>query len=215
MKSIGIIGDVHGKFDEYYTQIRHYGCKETIQIGDMGLGFGKTSDGTLNTYLDYLNGQANSWHRFFRGNHDNPESCRGHPAHLGDWGYLKEYGIFWIAGAWSIDWEYRKEGVEWWPDEELSDDVWKEVKEAYCDIKPNIVLSHDAPLDVYSQVLGYHGKRIIPTKTSRKLNDLFYQHQANQWIFGHHHTPITQEYLNCEFRCLAELEIYELRIYNE
>lgn len=213
MKSIAIVGDVHGKFDEYYQQIKKSGARESIQIGDMGVGFGKTSDEILMTYLDHLNDQdANSYHRFFRGNHDSPDVCNGHPYHLGDWGYLSDYGIFWIAGAWSIDWEWRKEGIEWWSDEQLSDDVWKEIREAYSDIKPNIVLSHDAPLDAYSQVLGYHGSRIIPTTTSRELNGLFFIHQPKRWTFGHHHTGITQNYLGCEFRCLAELEIYELRI---
>lgn len=212
MRSIGIIGDVHGLFDEYYQMIKQYGAIETIQIGDMGVGFSRTNDDALDTYLNYLHSDGKSKHRFFRGNHDNPAVCKEHPCHLGDWGYLKEYGIFWVAGAWSIDWEWREEGRDWWKDEELSEEVWKDIREAYLDIKPRFVLSHDAPLEVYGPMLNYYGKRIIPTRTSQELNGLLFQHQPEKWIFGHHHMSITHDYLDCEFRCLNELEVYELRI---
>ena len=212
MKSIAIIGDVHGKFDEYYQQLKYYEVKDSIQIGDMGVGFSKDHDLVLAEYLNHLQSDGVSNHRFFRGNHDNPAVCQNNPFYMGDWGYEEESGIFWIGGAWSIDHEWRTEGEDIWKDEQLSDEQWEEVREAYAKIKPKFVLSHDAPLDAYSQVLAYHGKRIIPTNTSRELNGLFYMHQPSQWIFGHHHLSITQDYLNCEFRCLAELEVYELRL---
>lgn len=212
MKSIYIIGDVHGKFDEYYCKIRDFELKNTIQIGDMGVGFDKDHDSVLDYYVEQLNNSADSIHTFFRGNHDDPAKCNTLDYYMGDWGYQEKNGIFWISGAWSIDHSMRKAGVDLWLDEQLSDEVWAEIRKAYAEIKPNIVLSHDAPIDAYSQVLGYHGTRIIPTTTSRELNGLFFIHQPKRWVFGHHHTSITQNYLGCEFRCLEELEIYELRI---
>lgn len=212
MRSIAIIGDVHGKFDEYYQQLKYYGAKESIQVGDMGVGFSKDHDNVLEEYYGYLGYLPESNHRFFRGNHDNPEVCQKNPNYMGDFGYDEETGIFWIAGAWSIDYQWRTAGQDWWVNEELADWQWADVRELYMETKPNIVLSHDCPLDLYPTMLGYYGKRIIPTKTSRELNGLFFDHKPKKWIFGHHHMSIVHEEEGCEFRCLSELEVYELRI---
>ena len=215
-RSIAIIGDVHGLVDYYCQLLKENGINQSIQIGDMGLGFGKGLDAALEAYLDHLhNMDPDAKHLFFRGNHDDPKACNDFPYYMGDWGYSKTNDIFWIGGAWSIDWEGRTKDVDWWEDEQLTDKQWKEVREAYLDIKPRFVLSHDCPLDMYSKMLGYYGQRNIPTLTSRELNGLFFHHKPKKWIFGHHHMSIVHEEEGCEFRCLNELEIYELRLNDE
>lgn len=212
MRSIGIIGDVHGKFDEYYRQIKDYQIKESIQIGDMGVGFSSSHDMALDEYLNHLHQDPEASHAFFRGNHDDPAKCNSKDYYMGDWGYNEELDMFWVAGAWSIDKGYRTANVDWWEDEELTDSQWNEVRKAYIEAKPKIVLSHDCPLDLYPTMLGYYGGRIIPTKTSRELAGLLYQHVPEKWFFGHHHQDITHEEWGCEFRCLGELSVYELKI---
>src|ERR1700693_5291578 len=107
---IKVIGDVHGKTGLYKRLVRSMPPgQRSIQVGDMGIGF----EGVRihNMSMD---------HRWFRGNHDNPDKCRKHPNYLGDWGYDPETKIFWLAGAFSIDRAWRTEGVSWWADEELS-----------------------------------------------------------------------------------------------
>lgn len=92
-----LIGDVHGKFDRYGEILTGLPC--SIQLGDMGIGFG----------LDDLFPKADpTKHRFLRGNHDNPELCRRHPNYLGDFGF--EFGIFFISGAFSVDRHLRTMG---------------------------------------------------------------------------------------------------------
>jgi len=211
MGSIGIIGDIHGKVDLYHKLIKESEASKTIQIGDFALGFSRELDEEIYAYLDDLNKDESS-HKFFRGNHDDPKVCNNCSHYMGDWGYQEDTGIFWIAGAWSIDHARRTKDIDWWEDEELKEEQWEEVREAYARIKPRFVLSHDAPLDMYAPMFSYYGKRIIPTLTSRELNGLFYIHQPEKWIFGHHHLSVTQDNRGCEFRCLNELEIYELRI---
>ena len=58
-----IIGDVHGKINEYLQLIKNR--KHSIQLGDFGVGFVDIPELPIN-------------HRFIRGNHDNPEllNCR-------------------------------------------------------------------------------------------------------------------------------------------
>ncbi|PWJ12118.1 hypothetical protein [Jannaschia seohaensis] len=101
-----IIGDIHGRRDLYARALA--GAKESVQIGDFGMGFIPEED--LATW------PGGPGHKFFRGNHDDPALCRAHPAHLesGPYGNL-----FVVGGGWSIDREYRTPGVTWWPDEEL------------------------------------------------------------------------------------------------
>jgi len=205
-KSIGIIGDTHGKFELYYSLIKKYGIEESIQVGDMGIGFG--NDDLYYAYADEINTEDEN-HLFIRGNHDDPAACNKCPHYLGDWGYMEEYGIFYVGGAWSIDREWRTEGQDWWPDEEIVSSEWDAIRTAYNKIKPRIVLTHDCPLDLYASMLGHF--RIIPTLTSRSLNGLFFDHQPEKWIFGHHHQSNVYDYLGTEFRCLNELEAYELR----
>ena len=74
----------------------------------MGLGF----SGVYLPHDEVMN------HKFIRGNHDDPQACREHPYWIKDG--LIENDIMYIGGAWSIDREYRTEGVSWWRDEELS-----------------------------------------------------------------------------------------------
>src|SRR6266404_2664369 len=137
--SITIIGDVHGFTKTYQKWLRNNLDPEqrSIQIGDMGLGFagvGLPAPGQP---------PLGDSHKFFRGNHDSPEKCRAHANYLGDYGYLEEDGIFWVAGAFSIDRAYRIEGVSWWADEELSYAELGKATDLYREVKPRFVLSHE------------------------------------------------------------------------
>src|SRR5437868_566145 len=99
-----LIGGVHGKVHEY-TNIIHtlpMGDK-SVQLGDMGVGF-----------PDAILFSLPHDHKWFRGNHDDPTISRMHPNYLGDYGYDSETKIFWMAGAYSIDYQWRVEGLSWW-----------------------------------------------------------------------------------------------------
>jgi len=104
-----IIGDIHGYTKTYQKFLKTLNPDQrTIQVGDMGLGFSRVG---LPPLPDV--------HKFFRGNHDSPEKCRAHKNYLGDFGYLLEDNLFWLAGAFSIDRAWRVQGVSYWIDEEL------------------------------------------------------------------------------------------------
>ena len=79
-----VIGDIHGKTKTYQKWIRDNldPGQFSVQIGDMGLGFvgvGLPAPGMSPLDLN---------HKFFRGNHDNPQKCRAHRNYLGDYDYL-------------------------------------------------------------------------------------------------------------------------------
>ena len=184
-----IIGDVHGRIADY--QKLAAGAGESIQIGDMGLGFRSVSLPPSPT------------HKFFRGNHDSPQVCRDHPNYMGDWGYDAALGIFWFGGADSIDKHLRRVGVSWWRDEELSLGEFQDALDLYERVKPNVVLSHDGPQAFIEAGFGIRDR----SRTRQALQAAYELWQPRVWIHGHHH--VRREFESPEetlFVCLGELD---------
>jgi hypothetical protein len=160
--SIICYGDVHGKVEQFSKLIDNHNPKTPIfQIGDMGAGFG-----FIPRYPDNV--------KWIRGNHDDPKASREHPNYLGDWGYLPEHKMFYLAGAWSIDYAWRQDWNKkeksdwlkwkqnsskparqvWWEDEELSQPELDAAVALYAETKPEIMISHEAPASIVPHVLS-------------------------------------------------------------
>lgn len=211
MSKIVLIGDVHGKTDQYQKLLRQkYENVRTIQLGDMGVGFKGVG---LHKLPDN--------HKWFRGNHDAPGKCRGYESYLGDYGYLPEDSLFWLAGAFSIDRAWRTEGVSWWPDEELSPAELTKAIELYKSVKPRFVLSHEAPSTAAKRMLmglvgnsGYFSAKLecSMSRTAEALQCMFDFHEPDEWVFGHYHIDKSFLLGHTTFTCVAELSTYELTL---
>lgn len=180
-----IIGDVHGKIDDYLKIIGFTDC--SLQLGDMG--------------FDYSRIPESADHRFIRGNHDNYDS--NHPNILSDYGIWRD--IFYIRGAYSIDKIYRREGVDWFRNEELSYQDANDTFDFYEKVKPRIVVTHSAPM----RIVGEMGFKPLKTFTQSLLDTCFEAHQPELWIFGHFHKSWVRDICGTRFRCLAELETFD------
>lgn len=191
-----IVGDIHGRLRELNAIARKNKKETFVQIGDFGFGFGEMFD------LDPKLVEPNI--RFFRGNHDSPALCNKHPQCLGDFGIFE--GMFFVAGADSIDKDMRIEGQSWWRDEELTIQQFNEAIDLYSQTKPKIVLTHDCPQSITTDYFG------IPesSRTRQGLQALLDIHRPKVWIFGHHHRHFVKEDNGCVFRCLPELQTYYL-----
>ena len=82
------IGDVHGKYDRYKKIMKS--CTDSIQVGDMGVGFRQYIGHEIgkmypNPPYDRM---VEGNHKFIRGNHDNPATCRSHTQWIQD-GYTE------------------------------------------------------------------------------------------------------------------------------
>jgi Icc-related predicted phosphoesterase len=198
-----VLGDVHGKWKEYYKLLDQFPDELSIQIGDMGVGFPGSP---------ILNLKENQ--KWFRGNHDAPHISHAHPNHMGDYGgeIIENHRVFWVAGAWSIDWTMRQEGRTWWRDEELTYSELDKALEEYLEFKPEIMLSHDTPSSIGQMILdrhampGFKTPAIAPTRTGQALQAMFEAYQPKKWIFGHWHQTWTKLINGTEFQCLDELE---------
>lgn len=209
---IRLIGDVHGKTQEYQDLLKSFPDQNTIQVGDMGIGFRGVELPSLP-----------SNNRWFRGNHDNPEQCRRHPNYLGDYGFIPEWNLFYIAGAFSIDWMMRREGVSWWKDEELSIPELSHVVDLYRRVKPRFVISHECPSIAATNMLlslcggmysngGYFASKMecAQSRTSQAMQSMFEAHRPEEWVFGHYHVDRSFVLNGTKFTCVAELSTYEL-----
>lgn len=203
------IGDVHGKFSHYRKIIKEK--QNTIQIGDMGVGFKTMSpDGELTPsanppYDTMVENNA----RFIRGNHDNPGVCANHTQWIKDGSVIttaKGVKVMLVGGAWSIDWQWRVPGVSWWDNEECSVAQFNEIIDTYETYKPDIMVTHDGPQSVVAEMFlnGTH-KPLYPSRTGQALDVMFGMHKPKMWIYGHWHIDKQLDVQDTKFVCLAEL----------
>jgi len=99
MQYITLVGDVHGLFNQF-LDISESHKNKIIQLGDLGIGFGKNP--ILPKEISFIHG-----------NHDNPEECKVYSNFLGRFGYASTTEIFHVSGAESIDKNYRTPGMSW------------------------------------------------------------------------------------------------------
>lgn len=199
--SVTVIGDVHGKYKRYHEIIREKNRHPfTIQIGDFGFDY------------ETLKNVDPKHHVFIGGNHDNYDKVKDCPNYLGDFGYTVNFNgldFFYYRGAWSIDRIYRTIGIDWWEQEQVSMENFAKAKELYEQIKPDVMLTHDCPESIISYLLPPN-YRIYKNTTCCALQSLFEIHQPKIWIFGHYHVSWSKIINNTEFRCLNELECYDI-----
>lgn len=178
-------------------------------MGDVGIGFPGSP---------YFDIPDNAF--FIKGNHDNPVRVNMHPNYLGDWGskIIEGKKVFWVGGAWSIDWQMRTEGVSWWRNEELDLVQFSEAHDAYVEFKPDIMLTHDFPEEVGIAILkrfdipGFKSPepQIFKTRTGQALQAMFEAYQPKEWWGGHWHVSWTKNINGTQFRCLNELEYAQI-----
>lgn len=188
------IGDIHGQLDRYYSildSLEEDAC--SIQIGDLCFGY---ENKPMLKKLDQR-------HRFIRGNHDHPEISAEHPNYLGDYGYIEEWDLFYLSGAYSPNYRRLQQYINWWPTEQLSYTKFAEAIRLYDEVKPKYVCTHDAPKTISKQ-MGYGNNNI--TQTALEL--MSEMHAPEQWIFGHYHRKATFKKDGTKYRCVPCHDTY-------
>lgn len=190
-----VIGDVHGKINEYKTIIDREKAKKSVQLGDFG--FKSQHD----WFLENVDCDNN---KILFGNHDYyPYLDKPHSmcsTSCND----SENGIYYIRGAYSIDWKARTFGVDWFHNEEVSYRECEVVIEHCYKSRPNIIISHDCPHSIAHLLFALPTE--IHTRTGHMLDMIFQYWQPELWIFGHYHRSLTKRIGKTVFHCLNELE---------
>lgn len=204
-----IIGDVHGKYNEYLKIIKKH--KYTVQLGDFGFDY------------DVLENVNATKHKVGFGNHDNYDIGFNTPHNLGEFGLRKLNGIqfFFVRGGFSIDRDMRisyeaKTGrCSWWPQEELSQRQVELCLEEYRRVKPDVVIAHSPPSSICRRVgdpevlksFGFDPDT-FETRTDRLLQDMIDSHQPSLFVAGHMHVSYDLKIDSTRFIGLDELETF-------
>lgn len=188
-----LVGDVHSNIADYVRLVRD--SAYSIQLGDLGFDY------SLLQQLDP------ACHRFLPGNHDNYAALPPHA--LGDFGVWKvpdaepedlSGDLFFVRGAWSIDRSSRTENVDWFAQEELSDEQFAAAIALYAELKPDFVISHDCPRSLLRYVSNFGS----PSRTNRHLQRMLEIHRPKRWFFAHHHFNWSKQIEGTLFFCLSE-----------
>ena len=213
---ITLIGDVHGKYDEYYEIAKE--CEYTVQLGDFGFA------GAWNK-LTYSKLDPNK-HKVIKGNHDQ-YGCPQEPHNLGDFGEYTLNGVtfFFVRGGISIDRTYRQGDQfsggkqTYWTQEELNFTEMLQCIEAYKKSKATILLGHCPPACVIDDLHGNKEHRILQRfgfhigfreNTSLLLDELIKIRRPEICVFGHHHISYANYINKTLYRCLSELETMDI-----
>ena len=205
---ISLCGDLHTRTPPPLPP-----CNLGIVVGDIGYGFYKYGVFPRQT-VDFI---ENGW-KSIRGNHDNLLYAKDDPNYLGDYGYLEEYDLFFLSGAWSIDWQRRTPGVNWWEDEELSASQLEDAIALYAEKKPKIMVAHELPFSLVQECLIDMGPKAIfgtnpaITRTTMALQRMFEIHQPRHQFAGHYHYSWFKQVGNTSFRVLDCGEVVTLEI---
>lgn len=202
------VGDVHGKFPSFNEVLKEAWKwdEEVVQVGDFGLGFKCGEDSDKHWLNVFDTGKSKSSYHFIRGNHDNPDYVAKCPNYIIDGHYRN--GIMYVGGAYSIDKAYRKQGVDWWVDEEVSQEDLEVIYAKYAELKPRRLVTHTCPWSIAHSLFGNVVPRLgtVGPRTENMFDQMFYIHQPEEWVFGHWHYSRDRLINNTRFICLNELE---------
>ena len=202
--ALTLIGDVHGLTGRYLEIVKKH--ERTLQLGDLGFQY---------SFLSELN---SDFHKVLAGNHDNYSLVDQYPHFLGDYGVeeIPEFGkIFFLRGAFSIDYIHRLIGRDWWPEEELTYLEAKKAIALYEQEKPDFVVTHTCPGSINKHFLPQRGQNAIGFRTEFVLDTMFEIHQPKAWVFGHFHYNHFVQERGTIFRCLDELSTVTLQDTND
>ena len=226
-----ITGDTHGAFDRLVTfcKEKHPTPRDVIVIlGDAGVNFCKDErDIASKELLAHLGPVIFCIH----GNHEiRPENLPQY--RLGEWSGGKVYvedrypnilfakdgerytlggrAVFVMGGAYSVDRAMRVEGVNWWRDEQPSDESKRDV-DRWLESRPSVdfVLTHTCPyryrpLEVFIPSVDQGS---VDYSTEHWLDDVESKLGYKRWYCGHYHTEKTIDRLVFLYRSIVELPL--------
>ena len=212
------VGDIHGRVDDVAAIDRAAvaaGVEIIIQVGDFGVRW----NGSCPIVRYFLKRkrqkrQGPTWYTC-GGNHDNwPEWARLQKQQddsktvelapgcfyvpRGTSIILDEKSHLFFGGAESIDKRLRIEGTSWWAEETPSAAEFQKFFDSLEDGKPEIVVTHEAPLCV---TLDRPGRDTQPTPRNLQNALSYNDHAPAHWYFGHHHVKQDWEIEGINFHC--------------
>jgi predicted phosphodiesterase len=191
------LGDVHADISWCKSVCENHPDSTVVQIGDLGVGF----------VANHLISKLPSNFRFFVGNHDCRKLSYEIPSCLGDYGEAFDK-FFFVSGADSFDKEYRIEGVDWWPDEELTYAQAEDCLDKWKKSSLKVIVSHDIP-QVFAEKYQLIYDKCI---TRNLLQAMITVRKPELVITGHHHKSKTVNHEGITWRSVDINEVFVIEL---
>lgn len=212
---IRVIGDVHGKYEEYAAIAEK--SEYSVQIGDFGFH-------TQWVKLNYSTLPSDK-HKVIAGNHDDYDIAPSYRNYLGDYGEYTLNGVkfFFVRGGLSIDrvnrllTQFSTREKTYWSQEELNLVQMMDCLRVYQEAKPDIVLTH-VPCSTFSKVMSPDDSILQRFrfhegfKENHQLlgDEMLKVHEPKLWISAHFHQSYCWKQGRTTFIGLDELEYVDL-----
>lgn len=226
---IAFVGDVHG--NAYYIRslrklLKYFGVDLVIQVGDMGILWRDENPDDC-PVVDAVKSLDTDWW-FIDGNHDNHPNLRNVGEDITDRikymrrGSIKDIdglNFGFLGGAYSVDKDYRTEGVSWWPEEQPT----REEAEPLLRADLDVLVTHDIPSS-FEPVKAFDvgPRHEEASKHTRDLIQEVMTASGARYVFsGHWHQRNVQMLGNTEATILdmenmpGNIEIYDTKDLHE
>lgn len=112
--------------------------------------------------------------------------------------------ILFMGGAYSIDKHLRRIGVDWFPEETITQKDFNDLPNVDIDI----FITHTCPLELVDLLLPkYLLKKEEPSNIA--LTELWKIYNPKLWFFGHWHQYLEVKIKNTQFYCLSAAGFYD------
>ena len=222
---IFVMGDLHGDWNHLNTFINKKNPDIILQCGDFGYWpkfSGTTSIGKPIYDSDGLpTRMRNVWRLediknkntkiyFCDGNHEDHESLKNLESNeiLPNVFYMKRGStltlpdgriVLFMGGARSIDYRMRTPGIDWYPEETITQsDIYN-----LPDIKIDIIISHTCPLEFYKEIQSEFKFAKFNDPCYSALSYLLEMYKPSLWYFAHFHCCQEGQYKNTRWEMLG------------
>ena len=201
---LGFIGDIHGDKESYLNLTKQ--ARYSFQVGDM-----YNSSGVHHLVSE----RSAKKHKYISGNHDwFADDFTPPDNNLGDYGIWSAMAleIGYIRGANSIDKQRRLHNLydPWHEEEELSYDKLQEAIDYMTIMKPQVLVTHMAPLCVHPKLRLLVHYELVRSRTMMALQALFDVWQPKLWCYGHYHQNMVCTINGTVFVCINMNEMFPL-----
>lgn len=214
---IFLTGDTHGKQDKWVEQIEPILAPKDILLVCGDFGVGGWDDGPYwseETFYDFLSEKEYTV-LFIDGNHEDFEKLNSYPVevwcggkvhkirhnliHLmrGEVYSIEGNSIFVMGGGYSIDKDYRTEGVSWWPQEMPSEEEYENAMANLERVNHQVdyIITHTAPSDTVYKLSTIRSLKIKNDVVEEMpltavLEDVRCKVTYQHWYFGHFHVDV-------------------------
>jgi predicted phosphodiesterase len=230
------IGDIHGKFNLLAERVREIPPRSHLLcVGDIGVGFEDSAEPSCLNLVNTVAQQRGTFVWMIRGNHDNPYCFRGHQQYwnnansniklMADVDSIELEGnhIIFVGGAISVDrsHEGRIDGYSWWKEEPVHESCPSRVYHIVEEFGPaDLLITHAGPITTLPVIDEfepniYHYSAYDPNllhdinEERTRLSDCVHYSRSPMVVYGHYHVPLEYHNTGVDYRCVAELEVWE------